>query len=181
MDIIILLSGIITVLIAIVLGVFILYFGFTVFGKFNRNINEKECLLDNNIAVAIVSGAMIFSIGYIFKSSLIPLVQSLFRIAFHPSSSYKTLLIQIIIILIQFGITLFISILSLWLGLKVFTALTRDIDEFEEIKNNNIAIAILMGVVIITLALFIEEGIDKLLQVLMYQPGIQNQSLTPFG
>lgn len=71
--------------------------------------------------------------------------------------------------------------MSLWAGLRVFTALTKNIDEFEEIKNNNIAVAIFIAVILITLSLFIEEGLSRLLQVIIYQPGIQNTNVTPFG
>jgi len=181
MSLLVLLSGISTVILSLVLGVFVLFLGFRIFSKFSMGIDEEEELQKNNIAVALLSGSLIFSLGYMMKSSVYPLVQAFFNILFYSDEGIGRALIGFAFILLQFFITLIISMGSLWFGVKGFTWLTKNIDEFEEIRNNNIAVSILMAVIIITLALFLQEGIERLLQVLQITPGINNNSLTPFG
>jgi len=180
-NILILLSGLSTVILSLVLGVFVLFLGFSLFARLSQGIDEEEELLKNNVAIAIVSGSLIFSLGYMMKSSINPLIQSFFNILFYSDEGISRALIGFLIILLQFILILLISIGSLWLGLKGFTWLTRNIDEFAEIRNNNIAVSILMASIIITLAIFLQEGIETLLQVIQFTPGIRNNALTPFG
>jgi hypothetical protein len=119
--------------------------------------------------------------GLMMKSAVNPLIQSIFRAIFYSDTGLPGMLGNLSISLLQFIASLFISIISLWFGVRGFTWLTRNIDEFEEIKKNNIAVSILMASIIITLALFLQNGIEKLLQVLQFTPGLNNTGLTPFG
>jgi len=181
MNLLVVLSGISTLLLSLLLGIFILFLGFKIFSGFSKSIDEEYELKQNNIAVAILSGSFILALGLMMKTSVNPLIQSIFRAIFYNDTGLAGTLGNLSISLLQFILTLLISVASLWLGVKGFTWLTRNIDEFEEIKNNNIAIAILMAAIIITLALFLQNGLEKLLQVLRFTPGLNNNNLTPFG
>ena len=181
MNFLVVLSGISTLLLSLILGIFILFTGFKMFSSLSKNINEEEELQKNNIAVAILSGSFIFAMGLMMKSSVNPLIQSIFRAIFYNDDGLPGMLGNLSMSLLQFIVSLFISIISLWLGVKGFTWLTHNIDEFAEIKKNNIAVSILMASIIITLALFLQNGVEKLLQVLQFTPGLNNTGLTPFG
>ncbi len=181
MDLLVVLSGISTLLLSLILGIFILFIGFKVFSGLSKNINEENEIKNNNIAVAILSGSFIFAMGIMMRSSVDPLIHSIFRAIFYNESGISGVLGHLSIALLQFIASLFISIISLWFGVKGFTWLTKNINEFEEIQKNNIAVAILMASIIITLALFLQNGLEKLLQVLQFTPGLNNSNLTPFG
>lgn len=181
MNSLVLLSGISTVLLSIVLGIFVIFLGFRIFSKLSIGIDEEEELQSNNIAVAILSGSLIFALGYMMKSSIYPLIQSFFNILFYRKEGIVTALIGFGFLLLQFLLTLIISMGSLWIGVKSFTWLTKNLDEFEEIRNNNIAVAIFMSAIIITMALFLQEGLQRFLQTLQMSHGLNNSSLTPFG
>jgi uncharacterized membrane protein YjfL (UPF0719 family) len=181
MDLLIVLSGISTLFLSLVLGILILFIGFKMFSGLSKTINEEAEIQKNNIAVAILSGSFIFAMGYMMKSSVNPLIQSIFRAIFYNNSGISGVLGHLSIALLQFITSLFISIISLWFGVKGFTWLTKNINEFEEIKNNNIAVSILMASIIITMALFLQNGLEKFLQVLQFTPGLNNTGLTPFG
>ncbi len=181
MNLLLVLSGISTLLLSLLLGILIIFTGFKIFSGFSKAIDEEEEIQKNNIAVAILSGSFIFAMGLLMKTSVNPLIQSIFRAIFYNDSGVAAVLGNLSISLLQFVATLLISIASLWFGVRGFTWLTRNIDEFEEIRKNNIAVAILMASIIITLALFLENGLEKLLQVLQFTPGLNNTSLTPFG
>ncbi|MCK5154136.1 MAG: DUF350 domain-containing protein [Spirochaetales bacterium] len=181
MNLLVVLSGISTLLLSLILGIFILFIGFKMFSGLSKTINEEEEIQNNNIAVAILSGSFIFAMGIMMKASIDPLIQSIFRAIFYNDSGISGILGHLSIALLQFIASLFISISSLWLGVKGFTWLTHNINEFEEIQKNNIAVSILMASIIITLSLFLQNGLEKLLQVLQFTPGINNSNLTPFG
>ena len=71
MDFLVVLSGISTLILSLILGIFVLYIGFKMFSTLSRTINEEEELQKNNIAVAILSGSFIFAMGLMMKSSVI--------------------------------------------------------------------------------------------------------------
>ena len=181
MNLLVVLSGISTLILSLILGIFILFIGFKMFSGLSKTINEEEELQKNNIAVAILSGSFIFAMGLMMRATIDPLIQSIFRAIFYNDSGIRGILGHLSIALLQFIASLFISIISLWFGVKGFTWLTHNINEFQEIQKNNIAVAILMASIIITLALFLQNGLEKLLQVLQFTPGLNNSNLTPFG
>ncbi len=181
MDLLVVLSGISTLLLSLIMGIFILFIGFKMFSGLSKSINEENEIKNNNIAVAILSGSFIFAMGIMMRSSVNPLIQSIFRAIFYNDSGTSGVMGQLSIALLQFIASLVISIISLWFGVKGFTWLTKNIDEFDEIQKNNIAVAILMASIIITLSLFLQNGLEKLLQVVQFTPGLNNSNLTPFG
>lgn len=181
MNLLLMLSAFSTIVLSLVLGVFVLFLGFRLFSRFSINIDEESELQNNNISVALLSGSLIFSLGYMMKSSVYPLVRDFFNILFHFEGNAVSMLTGFGLIILQFAAALAISVCSLWLGIKGFSWLTKNIDEFEEIRRNNIAVAILMSVIIITLALFLREGVDRLLQIIRLTPGINSATIAPFG
>lgn len=181
MNLTVLLSAITTVIFSLILAIFVLFLGFRLFSRLTRTIDEEEELQNNNIAVALLSGSLIFSLAYMMRSSVYPLVRDFFSILFYNEGGAERMVLGFALIILQFLVALLVSIGSLWLGVKGFSWLTRNIDEFEEIRHNNIAVAILMSVIIITLALFLHEGVEKLLQVIRLAPGINNEGIRPFG
>lgn len=176
----VILSAISTLILSLVLGIFVLYLGFRLFSRLTVTINEEEELAHNNTAVAILCGSFIFSLGYMMKSAVYPLVRDFFNILFGGGDTGRILL-GFGLILLQFAAALFISTGTLWLGVRGFSWLTGNIDEFEEIRGNNTAVAILMAVIIITLVMFLREGLEKLLQVIRLTPGLSSGTINPFG
>lgn len=180
MDMLLIASGIATLLFSLIVGVFALYLGFKFFSVLTRDIDEEAEIKENNIAVAVLAGAFIFSIGNVLKTTVDPMIQTLFNIL---SGSYSIglLLLNIGIMLLQFGLALVIGTLMLWLGIRIFMNLNHNIREFAEIRKNNIAVAIITASIVITLSLFISGGLEKLLQTIVITPGIDNAGLKPFG
>ena len=60
---------------------------------------------------------------------------------------------------IQLMLGMILAIAGIYLSLNVFDKLTKEIDEFEEIRKGNIAIALEMAGVIIAVALIIQSGV----------------------
>ncbi len=53
-----------------------------------------------------------------------------------------------------------------------FMWLTKDLDELAEIKNNNIAVSLLLGIIIISIALLLQPGITTILDSLIPYPPV---------
>ncbi len=56
---------------------------------------------------------------------------------------------------IELAVALLVAVLSLFLAIKVFGKLTRGIDEWAELKRGNMAVAIVMSAIIISIAIMV--------------------------
>ncbi len=74
--------------------------------------------------------------------------------------------------IIQIILAGLISYISIYLAINLYTHLTKDLDELGEIKNNNIAVSIVFGVVIISISLLMQQGIKSILDALIPFPSV---------
>lgn len=56
---------------------------------------------------------------------------------------------------IELAIALLVAVLSLFLAVKVFSKLTRGIDEWAELKKGNMAVATVLSAIIISVAIMV--------------------------
>jgi uncharacterized membrane protein YjfL (UPF0719 family) len=63
-----------------------------------------------------------------------------------------------------------VSFLVVLLGMYLFNLINTEIDELQEISQNNIAVGILVGVIIIVITLFMKGSIIFLLENLIPYP-----------
>jgi len=61
----------------------------------------------------------------------------------------------------------------IFLSVKLYTYMTREIDEFKEIKANNIAVAIIMATIIISVSVLIKESLYLMLETFVPYPEIR--------
>lgn len=170
-------SGIITLLVSGILGVLVIHTGFVLFQHLTGRIHEREELERNNIAVGILCAAYILSLGIILKTALQPVMQTFFLMVYGDQFAPLEIFQAAGIMLVQLVLSLVIAVLSLLMGLWIFGRLTRGIDEFAEIARNNIAVAIVQAAVLIVFALFLEQGVARLLHTIVPAPPIQSETL----
>jgi len=72
----------------------------------------------------------------------------------------------LIIMILTISIVIFLSV-------KLYTYMTREIDEFKEIKANNIAVAIIMATIIISVSVLIKESLYLMLETFVPYPEIR--------
>ncbi len=61
--------------------------------------------------------------------------------------------------LVYLLVSVIFGTITLFIVLKFFTILTRDIDDMEELRNNNIAVSLINSAIVFSTALFISESI----------------------
>jgi uncharacterized membrane protein YjfL (UPF0719 family) len=65
-----------------------------------------------------------------------------------------------------------IAFSAIYFALQIFIRLTKDLDELKEIKENNIAVGILLGLIIVSMALLLQPGLDTILNSLIPFPQV---------
>lgn len=151
---------------ALSMGVFILAATYQFLKYFGK---KRYDIATNNQAYGIFMAAVLFSVGLTMSSVIQPLL-SLFRIFASKDMSSGELAMKFIgygAIYIALAYVLAVTVCSS--GIFIYMFITP-IDEFAELKNNNISVALIVGSIIITLSLLTNNGVDLLIESFIPYP-----------
>lgn len=143
--------------IAVILSAIAAYLAFYLFQWFTRNLDEWEELRQGNPAVGIVLGAIIISVAIVLHPAL-AVNTSVWDIG-TANLFFRVLLAEAL----QLLVGLFLAVITLVLALYLFAGLTRGIDEVEELKQGNLAIAGLLAGVVIGVGLMVSQAVGQIM------------------
>jgi len=152
---------------------FILIFGsYRLFLILTPRFDEERQLRKKNTSVGIILGSVLLGEAIVVKQAVYPVMA----------------VIQIFILGQERGIANFLKMIGLSVGYVVlagilalvciffsfwlFNRLTPRIDQYEEIKNNNLAVALFMAFFIIAVCLLISQGVSGLTKALIPFPEV---------
>jgi uncharacterized membrane protein YjfL (UPF0719 family) len=150
--------GLIQLIVSIIFAVLALYIGFAVLIKINKNMDEEKELARGNVAVGIIVAAVFVAIALVVQSGVSGL-----SVGINKALSVGILsvdgLLAIGVAFIQLILGIVLAVGAIYLALYVLDKLTKGFEEFEEIKKGNVAVALMMGGVIIAVAVIIQSGV----------------------
>jgi uncharacterized membrane protein YjfL (UPF0719 family) len=150
--------GIIQLVIAIILAVVALYIGFSVLGKITKGIDEEKEIAKGNTAVGILVASVFIAIGIVVQSGVSGISRGI-SAALSVGILSVTGIAIIIVSIVQLILGIVLAIVAIYLALNILDKLTKGIEEFEELKKGNVAVALEMAGVIITVAIIIQSGV----------------------
>lgn len=150
--------GIVQLIIAIVFAVVALYIGFSVLNKITKGIDEEKELAKGNTAVGIIVAAVFIAIAVVVQSGVMGLSVGINKALSLGILSVDGILV-VIAALLQLILGIVLAIAAIYLALNILDKLTKGIEEFEEIKKGNVAVALEMAGVIIAVAVIIQSGV----------------------
>jgi uncharacterized membrane protein YjfL (UPF0719 family) len=155
--------------VSIFLGVTILYLSYRIIDKLVR---ERLKISSNNVSFALFVSSILFSVAYLISGIKSPILNSIKLLLDNPQyegsivlDGIKYSLLFFIIIIITIALVILISIL-------MFTYMTNKINEFDEIRKNNIAVGIITATLVISISIIIKESIYLLLESFVPYPEI---------
>ena len=153
--------------ISIFIGISLLFFTYKLIDKF---VKRKFDIRLDNISYSIFSSSVLFSVAYLISGIKAPILTSLRLISENPEydgslllDGLKYTLLFLLIVVIAVGFINFLSV-------KLFTLMTKSINEFEEISKNNIAVSILTATIIIAISLLVKDSLYLLLESFVPYP-----------
>jgi len=152
--------GLVQLVIAIVFAVIALYIGFSTLGKITKGMDEEKELAKGNTAVGIIVASVFIAIALVVQSGVQGLSVGIGKAAAMPGGFISLdgmLAIGAAFVQLILGIVL--AIAAIYLALNILDKLTKGIDEFEEIRKGNVAVALEMAGVIIAVAVIIQSGV----------------------
>ncbi|TAE08214.1 MAG: DUF350 domain-containing protein [Bacteroidetes bacterium] len=128
-------------------------------------VNFFDLVRNGNIALAIFEGVLIFCVLFLVEISILPAVDALRTMAIaHQTFTFQMFLISFGYFLLFYAISLVFSYLLIISAFYVFISATAKLDEVQEIKNNNISAAILVGAVLLSVTLYMRPSLSNLVQ-----------------
>lgn len=154
---------------AIVVSVLILFISFKILQKvFFKDISIRE----NNMAFSIFTAGIILSIGIIL-SEIIPSITNMVRLSM--SGENEITFSEIIQYSgLYLGIGFLFALLINTSVFLLFSALTKGVNEFKDIQQNNVASAIVVTATLIAITLIAKDSISLLISALIPYPETTN-------
>ncbi len=146
--------GVLRFFASVILAVLSVYFGVRAFDKLTQGIHEIKELKKGNMAVAIMTAAIIIAIAAMVRSGVHEFSQGI-----QPEYSISLLLAVGFINLVKLAFGLIAAVITIYLSLNMLDRLTEFIDEVKELKKGNAAIAVLVAGVLISVAFVVDAGI----------------------
>ena len=172
MDLILFISGLVQIALSLLIGVLFIYAASKVFRKMIKGINETDELKNNNIAVAILNSAIIIALILVVSNSIESAITIFGNTLRNPDAIFSTYVRTALIMLLHIIIAGLVAFSSIYIAMNFFMWLTKDLDELAEIKKNNIAVSLLLGIIIISIALLLQPGITTILDSLIPYPPV---------
>ncbi len=150
--------GIVQLLIAIILAVVALYIGFSVLSKINKGLDEEKELAKGNVAVGIIIAAVFFAIAIVVQSGVSGVSLGIAK-AMSVGLFSVDGFVAIGVAILQLVLGIVLAVAAIYLALNILDRLTKGVNEFEEIKKGNVAVALEMAGVIVAVAVIIQSGV----------------------
>jgi uncharacterized membrane protein YjfL (UPF0719 family) len=142
--------------VAIVLSAIAAYLAFYLFQWFTHDLDEWEELRQGNPAVGIVLGAILVAVAIVLRPAL---TVSTATWDVGGDLFFRVLLAEGL----QLAVGLVLAVVTLALALYLFAGLTRGIDEVEELKRGNLAIAGLLAGVVVGVGLLVSQAVGEIM------------------
>ncbi len=161
--------SLIEIILSILITVVIIY---TTFKILKWLFFRDHDLRGENLAFTIFTSGIILSTGIIL-SAILPSITNIIRL-----STTQIEVVETSTIILYSGLYLLIGfVVAILINTSVFflfSILTRGVDEFKEIKNNNISVSILVVTILISITIIIKDSIALLISSLVPYPQVSN-------
>lgn len=164
--------GLLEFLVSIIISFILIFGSYRIFLILTPRFDEERQLKKKNISVGIILGSILLGEAFVVKQAIYPVmaVIQIFVLGEEKNilSFFKMLGLSVGYVFLAGVLAIICILFSLWL----FNKLTPQINQYEEIKNDNIAVALFMALFIIGICLLISTGVSGLTRALIPFPEV---------
>jgi putative membrane protein len=169
--------GLIEFFLTLFISFVLIFFCYKVFLALTHKFDEEEQLKRKNVSVGLVLGGILLGEAIIVKQAIYPVMAVVQLFILGEDRSFfpfiKTLGLCVGHILLTGVLAIGSILISFWL----FNRLTPRLDQYEEIKQNNMAVAVFVALFIVGICLLLSTGVSGLVKALIPFPDIGSISL----
>lgn len=134
----------------------------------------------SNLSTAIFSGGLVICVLILVQSSVLPSVDALRTMVLGQEQlTLKILAISFGYFLVFYALSIVMSILLIYLSIRIHMAATLDVDEIKEIRANNVAQSVLVTGVLVGMTLFIQEPTSRFISSLVDYESLERIEASP--
>jgi putative membrane protein len=164
--------GLLEFLVSVLISFILIFGSYRIILVLTRRIDEEKQLKKKNISVGIVLGSVFIGEALVVKQALYPVmaVIQLFILGQEKDAGNFTE-----VLLYSFGYVFLaglLAILCILFSFWLFNRLTPNVDTYQEILDNNLAVAALMALFIVGICLLMSAGVSGLVRALIPFPEI---------
>ncbi len=134
------------------------------FGLKDQKINN------DNLAISIFFSGIIFSIGYLLSGIIPSIINAIELIRLHKEEAMFIEIFKYSSLALLFGFLM--SSVILFTSFTLMKSMTKYIKEISELKQNNMAVAILLTSILISITLICKDSLVFLLDIYVPQPEV---------
>ncbi len=132
----------------------------SMFDKVTEGIDEWEELKKGNVAVGILMAAVIFAVSNIISSSVTGLTGALMHPAFEVA-----FVLKVVVAIVNLVIGLWIGTYVIGLAIRILDRMTKNIEEMKEIAKGNVAVAIVVAGVLVSVSVVVGQGVEGISKI----------------
>ncbi len=150
---------------SLVFGFLTLYLVLKLSGKLFLKEDFTSLQKKKNLASAILVGSVVFGVLLLVQTSILPAVDVIRVFA----SGYRPLqavyfLYSFLYFLLFYAISLAFSLIIVIVTVQIYTVATRKLDEMAEIKEGNVAVAVVLAAIILGMCVFVRPPMQNIMQ-----------------
>lgn len=164
--------------ITLVLSFVLVFVTYKILLKLTPHFDEEKQLHRRNAAVGLVLGSVLVGEAIIVKQAVYPVMAV---VQIYSLSDQKSMLGFLRMMVLAGGHILLaglLAVLCLLLCFWLFDKLTPGIDQYREIREGNVAIAVFMALLIVAISLLASAGVSALTRALIPFPRVGSVPLT---
>ncbi len=156
------------IIISIVLSIVIMFISYKMLLKLFRLKDQK--INNDNLAISIFFSGIIFSIGYLLSGIIPSIINAIELIRIHKQDSMYFEIFKYSSIALLIGFLM--SCIILFTSFTLLKSMTKYIKEMSELKQNNMAVALLLSSILISITLICKDSLIFLLDIYVPQPEV---------
>ncbi|MBZ0269447.1 DUF350 domain-containing protein [bacterium] len=162
-------SGLAHLVLSFGLALLTTYGSFRILDRLLPGDDLADGLRADNRALAALLGGVLIASALIVKASTEPIIATV-QVFLFRAFSWMTLFRSLAMIAAYVLGAVLVANLTIWLGVRCFFRLTDRIDELSEIRRNNLAVGIAIGVTVAVMGYLVSGGVGDLMQALVPFP-----------
>lgn len=166
MDALSLTAGLVAYAASVLLSVVLVFGTYRLSAWLTRTIDEEKLVGTGNRSVALALGAVVLCQALLLRHAVFPamvVVRGLFLSPF----SWSATLSGLGQCLIFFSVMGILSVATVAIAAWLFTRMTPGLDEYREIRKDNLAVALFFALVLLAITLVVNEGLEELSRALV--------------
>lgn len=153
--------AVVTLVLSLALAMWSVKVAISMYDKWTKDIDELAEIQKGNVAVGLLMAAVIYSVANIITSGVVALTEAIKP--FDMTSKYAVgVVVGVLNLLVSLGLATF----AVNMAMKFLNKFTRDMDELKEVGKGNVAVALLMAGVLVSVSSVVQAGVSGIARIL---------------